>query len=206
MGFQIGSFGGYMGERRAWEKGTEPLQRAAASRRPGQNRCPPQQKPAPVFGAGAGTRDALPGRGLDQSPESRSHAKRPGGDCGCPQVFAPARTHSCGRTTGGLGAGKMIGFAPGRSVGCVRAGADAPSAETQSKVLTLAPRFFPLISQDGLGKATCPGLSAPPDSSLASIPGLQAGLADCRQLRQNPGRGKLCIKTKPLRFQHQTSC
>lgn len=69
----------------------------------------------------------------------------------------------------------MMGFAPGCSTGCVGAGADAPTAETWSRVLNLAPRFFPQIFQDGLGKVMGPGLSAPAGSSLTSIPGHRQG-------------------------------
>jgi len=66
--------------------------------------------------------------------------KTPGGNCGCPRVFAHAQPHSCARVRGGLRAGKVTGFALGRSVSCVRA-----TAETWSRVLTPAPCFFPQI-------------------------------------------------------------
>lgn len=167
-----------MGERRAWERGMEPPRWGAASHQPWQNCFPPQNT---LPAAGAGTSDALPGRSPGQSPESGSHTKMPEGGCGCPRVFADARTHSCARAPGGLRAGEVTGFAPGHSVGWVGAGADASSAET------CGPGFTPRLNVSSPG---FPGMVWERRQALVfllpqicPLPPSQG----CRQSRRNPG-------------------
>lgn len=117
-GIQPGGFAGV-----TWER-EEPGRR-------GENHRGGEQRPS-----GRGRTVALPGKifagvwgwGWQQGCSARQKCQE--AIVGVPGVFADAGTHSCARDTGGLSAGKVTGFAPGRSVGCVGAGADAPSVET----------------------------------------------------------------------------
>lgn len=179
MGLQLGGFGGVHGSERSLGEGDRtatggeqhPTSRGRTIALPSKNLCwRLGLGPGMLCQAGAWI---SPWRVGPAQKCQETIAGVPGCLLVSLDICSRTDTGACERDGGG--SGKVTGFAPGCSVGCVGAGADAPTAETWSRVLTLAPCFFPQIFQDGLGKVMGPGLSAPPGSSPASIPGRRQG-------------------------------